>query len=75
MCYELAEGLGFVDGNKRIAFHATMTFFLLNGGELMDEEIDVDGMDRTMRTLSKRSYEEVAGWFRTFVKNIQASPS
>lgn len=70
MCYELAEGQGFIDGNKRIAFHSAMVFFALNGGKLMTQQLDIDAMDEYMRSLSERSYEELAAWFRGFIDDI-----
>lgn len=70
MCFELAEGQGFVDGNKRTAFHSAVTFFELNGGEVRDESFDFEAMDAYMRSLSTRSYEDVEQWFRAFVDNI-----
>lgn len=70
MCFELAEGQGFVDGNKRTAFHSAVTYFELNGGEIIDESLDFEAMDEYMRSLSRREYRDIAEWFRTFVDHI-----
>lgn len=64
LAYGLARNHAFVDGNKRTAFVACLTFIELNGGEL---HASMEGKYLTFLALGegRLSEEELADWLRS----------
>jgi death-on-curing protein len=68
LCFALAQGHPFVDGNKRVAHAAMATFLLLNGADI---EATVDEQERLMLDLAsgRVSRIEVVEWLRQHFKH------
>lgn len=67
--YGLAKNHGFVDGNKRVALHATELYLMLNGFILncsQDERVEV-----TIKVAaSEMSGEELLAWIKSRIDKI-----
>lgn len=65
--FGLCRNHGFVDGNKRTAYVVAETFLVLNGYEM---EASDEAVVETMLAVASGSMkeEELAGWFRLFVR-------
>jgi death-on-curing protein len=63
LCFSLAQGHPFMDGNKRVAHAAMETFLCLNGSEL---SATVDEQERLMLELAdgRVSREALTSWVR-----------
>jgi death-on-curing protein len=62
-CYYLCQNHPFLDGNKRIAAAAAITFLRMNGHDLPVTEVD---LYKTVMKIAKGklSREKLAGWFQ-----------
>jgi len=67
LCFALAQGHPFVDGNKRLAHAAMATFLLLNNADI---EATVNEQERLMIDLAsgRVSRVELVDWLRQHVK-------
>lgn len=61
--YGLAKNHAFVDGNKRVAFVAMVTFLELNGYSLDVPEIEVVVMMESL-AVDKETQESIAKWLK-----------
>jgi death-on-curing protein len=61
--FGIAKNHPFLDGNKRVAFYASVGFLRINGKNLKASEVDAAGtfLDLAAGAITE---EELAGWFK-----------
>ncbi|MBQ7561211.1 MAG: type II toxin-antitoxin system death-on-curing family toxin [Synergistaceae bacterium] len=62
--YGLAQNHAFIDGNKRIAAHAVLTFLSLNGIEIDCTEFELFSLFYKLAA-SEISFENLVDWIKT----------
>lgn len=71
LLHGLAKNHGFIDGNKRTAWIATVTFLYLNGFEVVVADQD-DVVDLVLRVARAETSSE-AGWIATEIEKIMVA--